>query len=179
MTPEQAAAAGAQGRVAEARNGDIYVHPDLLNMPPEQLGGYLLHEFTHTGQPTTMGFDAFGEGVGYGVEYFYAQANGDTARMNQITNVISQGAIVLPAERAGLQQQFQETVTVLDTLHDVIAGGGSSQLPSLDPPLSSAEAERMLVDYISNGGRSGDPRMQQIIDHVHANLGSYYKGPPL
>lgn len=172
MTPEEEAKAEAQKRIAETGSGgDTKLASKVLAMPDETLGPLLLHEFTHTGHHSSVaGAADADEGQAYGVEYFYSERTGDTARMVKIRSVMSEAAIVLPMLRPALKQNFRVTYALMKALDDLTKAGSSTL-----PPLAGKDGKDgrvMAAQFVANF-RDLPKDLQQLWNHIRDHLGSF------
>jgi hypothetical protein len=172
MKPEEEKEARSQDRLAKTQSGgDTKIRSDVLALPNERLGPLLLHEFAHTGHHTNFGgaYDTE-EGQAYGVEYFYAERTGDTARMEKILAIISLGAIVLASQRAALTQNFKVTYALMKALDD-LTKTGSSALPPLAGK-NGNDGRIMAAQFVSNF-RELSKDLQPLWDHIRNHLASF------
>ncbi len=174
MTPAEDAAARKLDRLAETKpNGDTKLRSDVFGLDNATLGPLLLHEFSHTGQNTNYGgiFD-FDEGQSYAIEYYYAERTGDKARMAKILSIISSGAIVLPAQRAALKENFQISYAMMTALRDLTASG-SSALPPL-AGLNGSDGRVVAAEFVSSSGTGKlTDRVQSLWDYGQANMAAF------
>jgi hypothetical protein len=172
MTPEEETKARAQDRVAETDpGGDTKIRPDVLSFTDEALGALLLHELSHTGQQSNVaGSGDYQEGQSYGIEYFYAERNHDTDRMQKIIRVIAVGSVAVGPQRQALQQLFKISYAVMTVLRKLSVTGSAPELPVKN--LGSEDGQVLLAEYVRHFADPSD-RLQKIIDYVTANLSSY------
>lgn len=172
MSPEEEKKAKEQDRLAETKSGgDTKLRADVLNLPEERLGPLLLHEFSHTGHHQSVaGAADADEGQAYGVEYHYAERTGDTTRMVTIRAVISDAAIVMPALRPALKQNFKVTYALMKAL-DELAKTGSSTLPPLAGKTSN-DGRVMAAQFVSNF-QDLSKDLQRLWNHIRDNLASF------
>jgi hypothetical protein len=145
-------------------------------MDNKQLGPLLLHEFAHTGQHTNfMGAYDFEEGQAYGVEYFYAEHTGDTARTAKILSVISTAASRWgPAQEAATKENFRVTYALMKALAD-LTKTGSSSLPPLTGK-SGDDGRLMSAAFVGNFADMPSD-VQALWDYIKANLASFTYPP--
>lgn len=164
-------------RLAETKgSSDTYVFPEVFSLPNATLGPLLLHEFAHTGGPSSAGFVDTEEGYSYGIEYFYAEHTGDKARVATIERAMTTGAgIVVARFVAALQLNFQVTVAVMNALHDLSTKGSSSF-----PPLAGKTADdgKLLTAGFVKSFIKPPSDVQVLITYVKANM-STFKFPAL
>ncbi len=173
MTPAEEASAKKSGTFANTPSrGDTKLRSDVFTMPDETLGPLLLHEFAHTGHHTNWGgaYD-FEEGQAYGLEYYYAERTGDTARMASIVSVISAAAARWGASQAAaVQQNFKVTYALMHALGDLTKSGSSTL-----PPLAGKDAKDgrvMAAEFVSDfSDMSKD--LTALWDHIRTHLTSF------
>ncbi len=175
MTPAQEEAARKQDRLAETSpGGDTYLRADALALPEATLGPLLLHELGHTGHATNfMGAGDYQEGHAYGIEYFYAEKTGDTARMARILAVIGSGAVAPATQKPALQELFKVAYCVMKALRRQSLRADATEAPLKG--LSSDAAQYLMAEYATRFASPSD-RLEKIIAYVKAHLANY--GPP-
>lgn len=152
----------------------------VLNYSDKQLATLLLHEFSHTGHigGSLAGEGAYQEGQSYGIEYFYAEIAGDTARMASIQAIVSSGDLLGYSKAATLSRfkdDFKVTYALMTALREVVKKGSSSHLPF--PELNSARAQ-LLEEQVVTSFQSPSADLAKYIAYVRANLSSF-KIPPV
>jgi hypothetical protein len=166
-----------QTRLAETTgSSDTYVLPEVLSLANATLGPLLLHEFAHTGGSSMSVSVDTEEGFSYGIEYFYAQHTGDTARMGKIEEVMTTGAgVVYRQYLAALQLNFKVTVAVMSALHDLSTTGSSSL-----PPLSGKNGDdgKVLTAGFVKSILAPPAEVEALITYIKANL-TKFKVPAL
>jgi hypothetical protein len=153
-------------------NSDTYLRKDALALPNETLGPLLIHEFSHTGQNTNfVGSRDYEEGQSYGIEYFYAEHTGDTARMAKIISIVSSGTIALPMQVPQLKENFKITYALMVALRD-LTKSASSTLPPLAGKTGD-DGRLMSAQFIASvGNLSGD--VKALWDYVKAHLTTFH-----
>ena len=173
MSPAEEANAKAKDLYAETpASGDTKIRSDVLTMDNKQLGPLLLHEFAHTGHHTNfMGAFDFEEGQAYGVEYFYAEHTGDTARMAKIVSIISSAAARWGAtQEAATKENFRVTYALMKALADLTSTGSSSL-----PPLTgkSGDDGRLMSAAFVGSFADMPSDVQALWDYITAHLASF------
>lgn len=173
MSPAEEAAAKKNDTYAETKpNSDTKIRSDVLTMDNKQLGPLLLHEFAHTGQhANVLGAFDFEEGQAYGVEYFYAEHTGDTARMAKIVSIITGAAARWGAmQEAATKENFRVTYALMKALADLTKAGSSSL-----PPLTgkSGDDGRLMSAAFVGSFADMPSDVQALWDYIRANLASF------
>jgi hypothetical protein len=173
MTPAEEANAKKSDTLAiTPSGGDTKLRSDVFAMPDETLGPLLLHEFAHTGHHTNWGgaYD-FEEGQAYGVEYYYAERTGDTARTAKIIGVISAaGARWGVSQEAAVKENFRVTYALMTALGDLTKSGTSTL-----PPLAGKRGDDgrlMAADFVSDfSDTSAD--VKTLWEYIRTHLASF------
>lgn len=177
MSPAEETNAKAKDLYAETpSSGDTKIRSDVLTMDNKQLGPLLLHEFAHTGHHTNyMGSYDFEEGQAYGVEYFYAEHTGDTARMAKIVNIISNAAARWGAtQEAATKENFRVTYALMKALAD-LTKTGSSSLPPLTGK-SGDDGRLMSAAFVGNFADMPSD-VKALWDYIKAHIASFTYPP--
>jgi uncharacterized protein DUF4157 len=150
---------------------------DTLSWDSNQLAVLLLHEFSHTGHiassASAAGEGKYQEGQSYGLEYFYAEIAGDTARMSKIRDIVSAGEVLgymKATYLARFQEDFKVTYALLTAFREVVTKGASPHLPF--PELTSASAQLLEAQTVTSFQNPGT-ELAKYIAYVKANLASF------
>jgi hypothetical protein len=150
--------AGATGR------GNTVINEDVLFLnPPKQfptddpftlLSGTLIHEYTHTPQPTSNWVSAAQfEAKGYGVEIFFMYRMGNKARIDFIERRYTND----PIDRASNGNKiFQATQNAMAALYQMIDNGGPAAI----------QARQMSVEFISKNADDFGPELKALLGKI-------------
>jgi len=186
MSADEEAKARKQDRLAETDTTlgftTTTLRSDTLSWDDKQLAVLLLHEFSHTGHiagaASAAGEGSYQEGQSYGIEYFYAEIAGDTARMIKIRDIVSAGEVLgylKAAYLARFQEDFKVTYALLTALREVVTKGSSLHLPF--PELTSASAQLLEAQIVTSFQNPGT-ELAKYIAYVKANL-ALFSLPPI
>ena len=173
MEGTQLANARKTNTLAETKpSDDTYLDPNVFSLPDESLGPLLLHEFAHTGHHSNfMGAYDFEEGQAYGVEYYYAEHTGDSARMAKIIGIISAAAARWgAAQEAATKENFRVTYVLMKELASLTRTGSSTLKPLVGK--TGDDGRLMAADFVP-GFSSLSSDLQALWDYIKANLSSF------
>ena len=147
--------------------GNSLIHPDLLRLQPPAnfptddpislLAGTLLHEFTHTPQPSASDpvSKAQFEAKAYGVEVFFSERMGDKARADFIYRRSTNDAV---DQTSGGDKIFDATQKVMEALYRMIDNGGPA----------AKQAKDMSVEFISKNSGDYGPKLKALIATIRS-----------
>ncbi|RJO75079.1 DUF4157 domain-containing protein [Nocardia panacis] len=186
MSPDEEARARRADRLAETDTTlgftSTTLRSDVLTWDDKRLAVLLLHEFSHTGHvaavSSAVGGGSYQEGQSYGIEYFYAEVAGDTARMTKIQGIVGAGEVLGYMKAADLgrfQEDFKVTYALLTALREVVTKGSSARLPF--PEITSAKAQ-LLEAEIVRSFQNPSADLARYIAYAKAHLGTF-RLPPI
>jgi hypothetical protein len=147
--------------------GNSLIHPDLLRLEPPSnfptddpislLAGTLVHEYTHTHQPSTSDpvTKAQFESKAYGVEVFFSRRMGDKKRTDSITKRSTNDKL---DQISGGDKIFQATQEVMEALYQLIDNGGPA----------AKEAKDMSAEFISKNAGDYGPKLKALIATIRS-----------
>jgi hypothetical protein len=150
--------------------GNTLINPQLLQLNPpvnfptddpvSLLASTLLHEYTHTPQPSTSDpvTKAQFEAKAYGVEIFFSRRLGDQKRADFIERRSTNDRL---DQTAGGDKIFEATQAVMEALYRLIDNGGPA----------AQEAKGMSVEFISKNAGDYGPKLKALISPIrYGNL---------
>jgi len=145
--------------------GNTVINPSLLRLEPPKkfptddpislLGSTLLHEYTHTPQPSTSDpvTSAQFESKAYGVEVFFSRRTGDNARVAFIEKRSTNDQV---DRMSGGDKIYQATQAVMEALYRLIDNGGPA----------AEEARAMSAEFISKNSVDYGPKLKDFIAKI-------------
>jgi hypothetical protein len=113
------------------------------------------------------------EGQSYGIEYFYAEATGDTVRMGEVQGIVADADVLgqkKEQDKPRFQQDFKVAYALMKSLREVERGGYS---PLLSPTgLTPANAQVLTVQVITSFQDPGR-QLKAYMDLVRSHLASF------
>jgi hypothetical protein len=148
---------------------------DAFNYSLPQLGGVLLHEFTHqrTERTGSSGSSPPDEGKAHGVEFFFAERDHVQITMDRVRQVYLDGGGYgfYESQLADLfRPRFHQAYAVMAVLYAVIenATGPVADAPFMRPrPMSHDTARRLVAEYMATVEYRG--QLQQVVEWAESN----------
>ena len=121
------------------------------------LAGTLVHEYTHTPQPSTSDpvTKAQFESKAYGVEVFFSRRMGDEKRADFISRRWTNDRL---DQISGGDKIFQATQEVMEVLYRLIDNGGPA----------AKVAKDMSVEFISKNAGDYGPKLKALIATIQS-----------
>lgn len=160
-------------------NGDTDINPRILtrnsNFPTDNagslLGETLLHEYVHTpqGGKGTIVEQAPMEAKAYGVELFFAERMHDAARARVIDSRYDNNSIDL---KTGSMTIYRVSHDVMGALYEIIDAGRSQAGTTIAGDISSEDARRMSVEFISKNEADYGKALKAFVAKIRKQVGS-------
>jgi hypothetical protein len=150
--------------------GDTDINPRVLRLDPtfdksdplSRLGETLIHEYVHTpqGGQGTLVDQAPHEAKAYAIELFFANRANDDTRSNFINDRYKNDPI---DRKTGSDKIFDATYNTMRALYEVIDSGRTQSYAQIAGDVSSEEARRMSVEFISSNEEDYSSRLKEFI----------------
>lgn len=153
-------------------NSDTRVDPTILTagFSDNTLGGLLIHEYTHTRHhPNFLGSRDYEEGDSYGIEYFFAERNGDTERITEIIAIALDPTPVVGSSRdavAAFKSYFCKSYGTMKVLYEIIDTGSTSHSSSVLSGLSTNDARSLTGELVSKKEEDHSASLTSVITWV-------------
>jgi hypothetical protein len=151
-------------------SGDTDLNPRVLELnsrfptsdPLSLLGSTLIHEFVHTpqGGRGTVIEQARHEAKAYAIEVFLAERMGDEQRADVIYHRYRNDSVDMGT---GSDKMFRATYNTIRALYQVIDSGRTQSDARIAGDVSSEEARRLSVEFISRNEEDYGPGLRDFI----------------
>lgn len=170
----------AQTLAVTTGGGDSVYRPSVFEFPNSQLGPLLVHEYSHTRNPTNwMGSSDYLEGGAYAIEYFYARKAGNRDRCDSILEIVRNPQQLAANQSAAIRELWYMTLGTLYALYDIIQGRklppalNNSPFKRNPKPFTSDEAQAFVTELIANAQtRHRSETLNQMTAWMLQNHGS-------